>query len=169
MANTYQLIEAKTLSSNATSVTFSSIPATYTDLQFVCSVRCADGAYGNYFVYFNATGNASSKVLSGDGAAASSASGYGPATYLTMGTLNSAGQTANTFNSASVYIPNYASSNFKSISVENVTETNATTAYAQINAGLWSSTSAINTLVIYADGSNMVQYSTFYLYGIKNS
>jgi hypothetical protein len=41
MANTYELIEAQTLGTTATSVTFSSIPGTYTDLKLVASVRTA--------------------------------------------------------------------------------------------------------------------------------
>ncbi len=44
MANTYQLIEAKTLGSTVSSVTFSSIPNTYTDILFRVNAREATGA-----------------------------------------------------------------------------------------------------------------------------
>ena len=39
MANTYTLIDKSILTGNQTSITFSSIPSTYTDLQIVASVR----------------------------------------------------------------------------------------------------------------------------------
>jgi hypothetical protein len=58
MANTYQLIEAQTLGSTTASITFSSIPATYTDLKI--SISCRGDAfpspYNTPLAYqFNAT------------------------------------------------------------------------------------------------------------------
>ena len=54
MANTYTLIQAQTLVSSAASVTFSSIPGTYTDLKIVASSRNAS-TFGTSYVRFNGT------------------------------------------------------------------------------------------------------------------
>ena len=75
MANTYTLIEAQTLGSSAASVTFSSIPATYTDLIIKASTRSArSGSSGdNVIIYLNGvTTDMSFTYVEGSGAAASS-------------------------------------------------------------------------------------------------
>ena len=52
MANTYQLINSNTVGSGGTAtVTFSSIPATYTDFKVVASARTnASNAYNDWIV-----------------------------------------------------------------------------------------------------------------------
>jgi hypothetical protein len=78
--------------------------------------------------------------------------------------------TANTFSNQEIYIPNYTSSNYKSYSSDAVTENNATTVAMGMFAMLWSQTAAINQLTITTDsGNNLSQYSTAYLYGVKNA
>jgi hypothetical protein len=67
-----------------------------------------------------------------------------------------------------IYIPNYAGSSNKSVSIDSVTENNATGAYSGLTAALFASTAAITSFGI-STGSNFVQYSTATLYGIKNS
>jgi hypothetical protein len=77
---------------------------------------------------------------------------------------------ANTFGNTCVYIPNYAGSTNKSVSIDNVTEANATLAFAELVAGLWSVTSAITSVKVTSQNSeNLKQYSTAYLYGVKSS
>jgi len=167
MANTYVLISSSTVGASAVSaITFSSIPATYTDLLLKTSLRTdlvATFTTG-YIKFNNVTTNLSAKVLQGSGAAASSFSLAG-----FFHDLDSASNTASVFSSVDIYIPNYASANYKSYSVDAVQEQNGTTAYAELTAGLWSDTTAINRIDIYPQASNFVQYSTAYLYGIKNS
>jgi hypothetical protein len=91
---------------------------------------------------------------------------YGAATYAVP--ANNA--TASTFGNASIYIPNYASSNNKSFSGDSVAETNGTTTEMGLDANLWSDSTAISSFQIYpGDGSLWLQYSSAYLYGIKNS
>jgi hypothetical protein len=153
------------------SVTFSSIPSTYTDLVIRASIR-NDGASGNDYGYmqpiFNgSTANYSARRVLGYSTAANSGSGT---ILLTPQNTNAA--TANTFSNMQIYIPNYASSNYKSISVDGVTENNATaaeTAFCVIEAGLWSQTSAITSfgLQVYSGyGTTIQQHSTLSLYGI---
>ena len=71
-----------------------------------------------------------------------------------------------------VYIPNYTSSNAKSYSVEAMCETNGSTAYMYIIAGLWNpSTQAAITSISFAPnlGTNFVQHSTATLYGVTSA
>ena len=79
--------------------------------------------------------------------------------------------TANTFGNMEIYIPNYAGSSNKSVSVNQVGEDNAATAYATLLAGLWSNTAAITSIKLtpFSGGASFVQYSTAYLYGVKNA
>ncbi len=78
--------------------------------------------------------------------------------------------TANTFSNVELYIPNYTSNNYKSISQDQVRENNSTTNTNSLMALLWSDTSAINqiTLIPFSSGT-FDQYSTAYLYGISNA
>ena len=170
MANTYVLISSVTVGSGgAATIDFSSIPATYTDLCVKASLRdtYTGSATRPFTLKLNGSGTSyTAKFVYGDGAAAASfsdTSGY-------VGYVPTASATASTFGSADIYLPNYAGSNYKSSSIDAVTENNATTAIASLAASLWSNTAAINqiTLIPYS-GFNFVQYSTAYLYGIKNS
>jgi hypothetical protein len=167
MANTYTLIEAKTLGSAVSSVTFSSIPQTYTDLLVKLSIRNSQstGAWNDCLVTFNGTTHTrTQRRLNSDG------SSVGSATDSAINIrVNNAGTTSNTFGNAEMYIPNYRSSNNKSISTDEVTENNATTAWAALVAGLVTTSDAITSMTFTALSDNWVINSTFYLYGIKNS
>ena len=152
-------------SAGASSIDFSSIPQGYIDLVLKISVRFSGGALDAINVKFNnSTLNLSSRRLQGSGSTAASAT-Y--ASNVFIGNAPGPSETANTFTNSEMYIPNYTSSNYKSTSVDAVTENNATTAYTTLDAGLWSNTAAINqiTLVPYS-GTNFAQYSTATLYGI---
>ena len=169
MANTYTLIASNTVGSGGVAnIEFTSIPATYTDLLVLLSLRTENGSAGDTVrVQFNSSAsNFTVKELTGDGSATGTSSrsdGY-------LGFMNASTSTSNTFSSISLYIPNYTSSNYKSYSVDKVSEQNGTEAYAEIIAGLWSQTAAITTLkFIPASGSDIAQHSTAYLYGISNA
>jgi len=158
------LLEQIEISSSATSVTFSNIPQTgYTDLKIVISARSLQAStFTDLRVSFNgSSADFSGKYLFGYGAGVSSS------TYTRfLGSVPAASTTANTFGNTEVYIPNYLSNNFKSYSVDEVTETNGT-AGKDFYAGLWSNTSAINSINIAAGtSSSFAQYSTFSLYGL---
>jgi len=166
MAENYILLERTELNASAASVTFANIPQTgYTDLKIVVSARSdrADTS-DNAIISFNGlTTNLSFRYLQGNGASATSSSGS--TGYL--GSIDASTATASTFGNAEYYIPNYTSSNYKSVSSDAVDETNATTAYATLTAQLWSSTAAITSINLKPQvGSNFVANSTFSLYGI---
>jgi hypothetical protein len=170
MANTYTLIASNTVGgAGAASITFSSIPATYTDLLIMSSARSnrAGAVDDDINIKLNgATTNFTYVYLRGSGSAVASSSGS--TGYIA--TMTCANATANTFGNTEIYIPNYASANYKSILSDSVTENNATESYAFFFADLWSNTAAITSVgFVSGTSNNFVQYSTFFLYGINNS
>ena len=175
MANTFELISAVTVGAGgAANITFSSIPSTYTDLQLVMSLRCTRAVeFTQVGVRVNASSSAygTNRWLQGDGAAASSSTST--AQYLCYGSIwvSGANATASSFTSTQLYIPNYSGSADKSASVDSVGEQNTATGYQGLVAGIWNNSSAISSIALTEpNGStNFVQYSTAYLYGVKNA
>ena len=169
---TYTLIASNTLSSSAASVTFSSIPNTFTDLVLKGSSRSAGGNQAfAILLRFNSDSatNYSDTTIEGSGSAASSYresnSVYG---YITNGNVGSSA-TANTFSNWELYLPNYTVNSNKPFADFSVTETNATAAKMSADAGLWRNTATISSIVLTDNGGNFVSGSSFFLYGIKNS
>ena len=173
MANTYTLISSVTVGAGgASSIDFTSIPATYTDLVVKLSARNSySGTYVSGKLTVNANGSSiySSKNLAGAGSSTGSGS-YGPQTQMEWGPVGANSLTANTFSNVEMYFPNYTSSNNKSISIDAVMETNdATNNSLQFWAGLAATSSAISSIEIKFNAGSWMQYSTAYLYGVKNS
>jgi hypothetical protein len=161
MPNNYILLETIALTQSAASVTFDNLPTSgYTDLKIVVSARSAStNAEGMYISFNGSSANFTGRYLLGDGNAASSGV---LAQYV--GSIFGAVGTANVFNNTEIYIPNYRSSNFKSFSIDNVAENNATTGYQNIISGLWSQNAAITSITITC--TNFLANSTFSLYGV---
>ena len=174
MALTYQAIATVTVGSGgASNIEFTSIPGTYTDLLVKVSARQdAAGTNGQFQMRFNGSSSTiySRRKIYGDGSSALSNSGSSEDAFQYIDVPRT-GATANTFGNVEIYIPNYAGSNNKSISIDAVTEQNGTTAYAEFYAGLWASTSAITSITLIPMGASekFLQYSTATLYGIKNT
>jgi hypothetical protein len=158
-----KLIESKTLGTAAASIEFTSIPQDGTDLVAIISGRASTGGVNTFgFLSLNgSTANFSRRNLLGTGSATESGSGSDNVLFFGQGD----GTTANTFDNIQIYIPNYTGSTNKSISVDGVTENNATGAIQFIFAGLWSQTAAITSLAI-TNGTNFVAGSTVSLYKI---
>ena len=170
---TYTLISSNVLTSSAASVTFSAIPATYTDLVLRVSARGdASGlTQDNIWLKFNGvTSGYSNTQLIGNGEAGSSSNNSAATIIRGINAANSDSATANAFGSAEIYIPSYTASQQKPISVFGVSETNATTSYMAATAGLSSTTAAISSInAMTGNGSNWLTGSSFYLYGISNA
>jgi hypothetical protein len=168
MANTYKLIASYAATGSVASIDFTSIPSTYTDLVLLCSLRNA-GAGNQEFVKISFNSNTSNytlKTLQGDGNATSSTSYSQPWFGFAVGV----DATASIFSNTQIYIPNYTSSNYKSISVDSLPENNITSNQMIMSGNLWSNTSAITSISLtMQNAANFVQYSTAYLYGVKNS
>jgi hypothetical protein len=173
MPDTFTKIATVTVGAGgAASIDFSSIPSTYTDLCVKVSVRKTDSGNENMGIRFNATGGTgySHRKLQGTGSTANSGTGSGTASVYMEDFIEGTDSTTNTFANGEFYIPNYASSNYKSVSADGVTENNATAARATLTAGLWSNTTAINQITLLPlGGGTFAQYSTATLYGINNA
>jgi hypothetical protein len=166
MPANYVLLEKITVgAAGASSVTFSGIPQTgYTDLVVKLTARTTYAELNEAInVYPNGSGsNGTRRALYGTGSAAASES----ASNIRLDYLSGNTATANTFGTGEIYIPNYTSSNFKSMSMEAVAEGNTTGMFMAMTAGLWSSTSAITSLQLSPLNGTFLQHSTFYLYGV---
>jgi hypothetical protein len=168
MANTMKALQTVTVGAGGVaSISFTSIPATYTDLILKLSVRDnrAGGIDGSY-IYFNSdttSANYRGRRLIGTG------SGVSQSNTLVSLLVNSTDSTSNTFSSNEIYIPAYLSSNKKSFVPDSGQENNATTAYTGLYAGLWDGTSPITSVTITPEsGTLFLQYTTATLYGVFN-
>lgn len=163
----YTLIGHQRLESPATNITFNSIPQVFTDLVLKLSLRTDNSqvALINAINFNGSSANWTDRRLVGTGSAASSDTvnvGF-------LGGVQGTSTTTNTFSSYDVYIPNYTSANFKSISVDSVIENNATDSRQHLIAGLWSQTAAINSIAITIGANSYVAGSTATLYGINRT
>lgn len=175
MAVTYIPITNTTLGSSASSVTFSNIPQTYSDLALKISARADNSSTQTaIFLGFNGltSGYSDTEVYSIAANAVTSTRDSGFSGIL-VGQVNAALSLTNTFNIMDIYIPNYTSSIKKPISVYNVVENNSTTIgewRVAFLAGMSTLSSAITSIEITFNTSvNFVTGSSFILYGIKNS
>lgn len=162
-----QLIQTVTVGSGgAASIDFTSIPATFTDLYVGITVRSLRSGQirDDLFIKYNAlTTGYSYRFLRGTGSSTSSNSGT---FYNYVSQVPGATATGNTFSNVGCYIPNYTSSNAKSLSSDGVMENNATESHQDIVACLNSTTDPITALSIFAGSANLAEYSSASLYGI---
>ena len=154
----------------AANIDFTSIPSTYTDLCLKVSARdntaSSRGAFSIRFNGSSASNYSIKELRDVDGAASST--GVSGQSEIDGGRTVGATATASTFGSVEIYVPNYAGSTAKSVSIDNVLENNSTTYYSNLTAGLWSLTNAITQVTLTCTGS-FVQYSTATLYGVSKS
>jgi hypothetical protein len=160
---THKLISSVVLSGgSAANIEFTSIPQTYTDLLVKFSTREATTGAWEIFVDFNNTSSSRNSIrLRGTGSAVGSTSGSNILAATTVAITP--------FGSAEMYIPNYAGSRNKVVSIDSVSEYNATESYQIFTAGSWSDNAAITSIKLYLASGNIAQHSTAYLYGISNA
>jgi hypothetical protein len=166
-----ELISSVTVGSTASTIVFTSIPQTYTDLQVVISARANAAATTTVlrFLINNDDGSGSlytAKALTGTGSAANSLGSSGAQGFAEVYAMSGNNTAANTFANISIYIPNYTNATNKSFSVDGVSEDNASASYQTIFGGARSSTEAVSKLTFYFAGFNTaLQYSSASLYG----
>ena len=157
----------------ASSIDFTSIPGTMTDLMIELSGRSSRTYYTNdeVIVRFNgSTSGYSYKELQGNGSSASSFGNTNNGIY--RGAIPTAAANSNTFSNNVIYVPNYAGATNKSVSLDTTSENTladgggSTYTRMVIIAGLWANTAAITSLTLTPEVGTFVQYSTATLYGI---
>jgi hypothetical protein len=170
MPATYEPISTQTLGSDQATVTFSSIPQTYTDLVLVSNLKHSyPGSLGvrDAFIRFNsdATTNYSGTQLSGNGTSAISTRFTSTSGITTIASMAS----ATSFMPSVLQIFNYTNATtFKTVLIRagNADDTNQG---AAAFVGLWRATPAAITTIDFVANSTYVWKtgSTFTLYGIK--
>jgi hypothetical protein len=158
MPKTYEPIQTQTLGSTATSVTFSSIPATYTDLVIVGVVS---GAGDQIKLQFN--GDTSSiysyRFLYGNGTSALSAEATGNNAYIRIGqsyTSNLGNFICNVLNYSNT-------TTYKSV----LSRAGNAGNLLGLFTGTWRSTAAVTSIKFELLSGSFDSGSTFTLYGIK--
>jgi len=158
---TYKSIAYVTLPAALSTVTFNSIPSTYTDLVLVSSISSVSASNGAVFALrFNSDSSAlySEKTIYGDGSGTNSGTSTN-ATYVDIGNASTTTITTHITN-----ILNYSNTGvFKTI----LSRSNLSNLYVLFYGGNYASTTAISSLTIFnPSGSSFNTGTTFNLYGI---
>lgn len=172
MANTFAKIASVTVGAGGTSsIAFSSIPNTYTDLVIKASTRSNRSDAINDYIKIAFNGSYSSwtaNFMQGTGTAVNAYTASVAPDII--GETNSAQSTASTFGNFEIYVPNYLASAFKSIVSDSVMENKSTTAICNLLGGVWSSNNPITSISLNPGvGTAFIEHSTATLYGIKKN
>jgi hypothetical protein len=162
MAITYEPIATTTLGSAQADITFSTIPATYTDLVIVYTLKAATGS-SDIYLRFNGSSASdySNTILTGNGTAASSTR-FSNATQIRLNNATDILTTDGTMLICNVN--NYSNSTtFKTALYRIGLASDATEA----GVGLWRSTSAITSVALTLASGNLGTGCTATIYGIK--
>lgn len=170
MPSTYVSIGTTSLTSTTDTVTFSSIPNTYTDLVLIAQVSTAHSNNGaRLYMQFNtdtstSNTNYSNHFMRGDGTTASASKDTGQP-HIAYG---QAGNSTDNFNTMIVNIMNYSnSSTYKTILSKSANTSTEANGSLRWTAGMWQNTNAITTITLTCDTGGHRANSTFTLYGIK--
>ena len=151
------------------SVSFTSIPSTYTHLQIRYLSRSANAGDSTTFMRINSdTGNNySTHRLSGNGSTASS-EGQSSVSFVELPRTAYGATGSNVFGGGVIDILDYSNTNkYKTVRVLGGCDENGSGA-VNLVSGLLLSSSAITAVNFFpTGGANMAQYTTFALYGIK--
>jgi hypothetical protein len=165
MANGHVLISSQTLGSTAASVTFSSIPGTYRDLQLVIVGKqdSTSGVDASFKVTANSdtTSSYTQVRMYGDGSAAGSNTGTNTG-YFEGGRMGNSNASSGVTTTTLQFLDYAATDKQKTV----LSRSANPYAITDAEAARWPSTSAITTLLLATLSGNFVAGSTFYLYGV---
>jgi hypothetical protein len=167
----YESIQTFTVGSGGTSsISFSSIPSTYSHLQIRTIVRTSRADITDWVeMNFNSdtSNNYAEHFLRGNGSIvlASATTSVG---YITAATGVAQTGGSNMFGAGVIDILDYANTNKNKTTRSLTGEDRNGAGLIYLYSGLWMNTSAINTIVLTPGaGANFSEYSSFALYGIK--
>ena len=171
----FTVIDHTELGAAASSWDVTSIPSSYDHLLIVASAR-SDEANTLKYLMLNFNGdtgtNYSNTRLMAVSSTPSSDRDAGKA-FMKAGMVTAASVLADSFGTFKCWIPNYANTaNFKQAAVQTSTGGSSTSDWwwsLNVDAGLWSSTAAINQVTLAPGADDFVQYSTFTLYGVTGA
>ena len=175
--SSYESISTVTVGSPVATVSFTSIPATYTHLQVRLIAKSTETLYNQsdaITFYFNADTtytNYRSHWLRGNGASASASQIQSSGYNIYTGTIASGHSSqASMFGAQIIDILDYANTNkYKTVRTLDGDDLNSAEGLVGLYSGLWMSTSAVSGLTFQVtNGANFAQYSQFALYGIKS-
>jgi hypothetical protein len=164
MPSTYTPIATTTGTGSSASVTFSSIPATYTDLVLIVSGTLVSGGDSGVELRFNGTSPSSSSysgtTIGGDGSSASSSR------QSNVAACNSGLISSTAVGNSIIHIMNYANTTtYKTV----LGRGNLPHLLTRATVYLWRDTpAAINQVQVLA-GGNFSTSTTFTLYGVKSA
>jgi hypothetical protein len=176
MAFTYQLIASTTLVSTSSTITFSSIPQTFTDLKITMSARGSgnETADSNCWLRVNGISTGSIYWLNrfqyiDSGITTGTFTSSADQLYLDRGPVTGALAPANTFSNADILMPSYTNSFSKSIFINGTceTQTDATATFGTCqNSDFINMSAGISSITF--GGTTYQVGTTIRLYGIKN-
>ena len=164
-SGSYESIATATGTGTSGTITFSSIPATYTHLQIRCLMKNTSNST-NLYVTFNgdSASNYSAHYIYTDGQTVSSAPFN--TTFMFLGRYPSS-TAANVYGSNVIDIIDYANTNkYKTARGFGGYDANGS-GEILYSSGSWRSTSAITNITLNTDATNWTTATTFALYGIK--
>ena len=158
MTATYEAIATTTLGSAQSSVTFSTISGSYTDLVVIFGGSVS--SFGNLRLQFNsdtATNYSNTRV-----------GGYGSSAFSDQSSniafINIAILDTDIIGNAIAHIQNYSNTTtYKTV----ISRGNSSAQYVISTAGLWRNTAAINSVTVRSQNGNINTGSVITLYGIK--
>lgn len=172
MAITYKAIASVTVGSGgASSIQFTSIPGTYTDLCLIVSARSAhNDGYESGIIAVN--GSPTYSFRRQNAYDVNTNEGTGSNTWFVVNANSSTYSPTNLFNIARFYFPNYTSSANKSTMFQWGVPHNGTgslnLSWVSAGAGMATLGSAITTITLTTNNAaNYMQHSTATLYGIN--
>lgn len=172
----YESISTVTVGAGgSSSISFTSIPSTYSHLQIRMITRNTGafaGTLDNWLTFNSDSGsNYSFHLLQGNGTAAASSAGTTQTRVRMINQSPGASSTANTYGAGIIDILDYTSTNKnKTVRIAYGANDNTTNTEFRsfLYSGLWYATpTAITSITIVPEVNTFTQYSQFALYGIK--
>ena len=168
----YDSIATTTVGSGgAASISFTSIPSTYTHLQIRGLGRnnSASTQFDDIKIQFNSDTASNYRFHQVYGTGASAAAYASPSTTYNAALLAQGGNTAGIFAVNTIDLLDYANTNkYKTTRILNGYDKNGS-GFISLTSGLWMSTSAVTRIDLTPLTGSFVEYSSFALYGIKGA